>query len=180
MPVGHRKPGRFDEKVRELVAKTERMRDSVACPDCSHTPSVHLEDGTCVVCERTRAASPCFKLRGRIVVAKVHDPIAAGGEYVGRQVRGRRGSPLGNPFKIKTEAERADAIASYEQWLKEKIDEGDRSVIGALDALVARFRAEEHLVIYCWCRSYGQDAPACHADVIARVVRERAGAPTTA
>jgi hypothetical protein len=24
MPVGHRKPGRFDEKVRELLAKTER------------------------------------------------------------------------------------------------------------------------------------------------------------
>lgn len=95
--------------------------------------------------------------------------------YVGRRVRGRQGSLLGNPFKIRDESERPEAIASYERWLREKIDAGDRDVLGELDRLAALFRRENRLVITCWC------APKpCHGDVIARVLRERLATATPA
>lgn len=61
-----------------------------------------------------------------------------------------------------------------------KLDSGNRAVVGAAGALIARFRAEERLVLTCSCRSAGQDAPASHADMIALVICQRLGAATSA
>jgi hypothetical protein len=79
------------------------------------------------------------------------------GEYVGRPVRGRRRSPLGNPFKIRDESERAGAIESYDRWLREKINAGDRDVARELDVLAAISRRENRLVrcpgaLFWWTR----------------------------
>jgi Domain of unknown function (DUF4326) len=91
-------------------------------------------------------------------------------EYVGRAGRGRKGSPLGNPFKVTSEDERADVITRYDAWLAERIAAGDEAVVVELERLAVRYRAKEHLVLGCWCAR-----AACHGDVLARVIRERAG-----
>lgn len=41
--------------------------------------------------------------------------------YIGRQMPGLQGSPLGNPHKLQYESERAEVLAKYEAWLKEKL-----------------------------------------------------------
>jgi hypothetical protein len=130
--------------------------------------TVHSE-GTCIVCQRTQADTACFPLRGQIIVTNVRD--GRDGEYVGRAVRGRRGSVLGNPFKVKAEADRPEAIARYDAWLAEKVAAGDYLLLEELDRLTARFVRDEFLVLVCWCK------PAdCHGDVLARVIRERSAA----
>jgi hypothetical protein len=119
-----------------------------------------------VVCESTRAESPCFIRRGQILVGHVsREPVGA---YVGRRMRGRQGSPLGNPFKVKSDDERDAAIAQYETWLREKIAAGDREVIGELENLAKRFRQDEWLMLLCWC-----SPKRCHAEVIATELKER-------
>jgi hypothetical protein len=145
------------------------MSELAICPSCSHNVIVHVEDGTCAVCQAQRAESPCFPNRGKILV----DTITSGlpGEYVGRRVRGRHGSVLGNPFKIKTDADREDAVARYEAWLREKIAGGDRAIVDELDRLATVYLQDQYLRLLCWC------APRrCHGEVIAKVVGERATA----
>jgi hypothetical protein len=70
--------------------------------------------------------------------------------YVGRP------SVWGNPFRLRTERERARVVEQYRQWL-----EGQ-------PALLARARGElRGKVLGCWC------APRpCHADVLAAIANE--------
>ncbi|MBV9439104.1 MAG: DUF4326 domain-containing protein [Candidatus Eremiobacteraeota bacterium] len=151
-----------------------RRIDNVAsgsCERCPHGRSVHLGDGTCVACERIGAASPCFVERGHIGIANLREGRIIEGEYVGRAVARRRlrGSPLANPFRIAHDSERDAAVAKYADWLREHIATGDEAVTTELDRLTARFRAEQRLMLLCWC------APQrCHAEVIAEEVRRRA------
>jgi hypothetical protein len=65
-PVGHRRPGSFDKRVRELMANADRMasRPGVelqACPSgrCQHRADMHLKDGTCVDCRVAQSRGPC-------------------------------------------------------------------------------------------------------------------------
>jgi hypothetical protein len=41
--------------------------------------------------------------------------------YIGRAMPGRPGSPLGNPFKLRFECDRAKILARYEYWLREQL-----------------------------------------------------------
>lgn len=83
------------------------------------------------------------------------------GVYVGRP------SPLGNPFRLRSEAEREAVIRSYERWLAEQIARGDAAICGELDRLYRKAVAEGEITLLCWC------APkACHAEVIAGVLRK--------
>lgn len=89
-------------------------------------------------------------------------------EYIGRAMPGRPGSPLGNPFKLRFEAQRAEILAKYEAWLREqmKTDTAARREIKRL----ADLARDQDLVLLCWC------APAlCHGDVIKRIIEERYG-----
>lgn len=67
--------------------------------------------------------------------------------YVGRP------SPWGNPFPLKSEADRESLLARYQNWLLNQPD------------LVARAKRElRGKVLACWC------APKlCHADVLAKI-----------
>lgn len=85
-------------------------------------------------------------------------------------MRGRFGSPLGNPFKVKHEDERPGAIVMYEKWLRAKIAEGDRAVVSELEALTHNFVSHETLTLLCWCKP-----KACHGDVIACILQEQIG-----
>jgi hypothetical protein len=55
MPVGHRKPGNFDERVRALVAEVENMpamtRQKNLCERCEHPKH---DPVACKVCSRQR------------------------------------------------------------------------------------------------------------------------------
>jgi hypothetical protein len=86
------------------------------------------------------------------------------GEYVGRP------SPLGNPFVIGRNGDRAAVIARYRQWLRDCIIAGDPRVSGELERL-ARLACERgQLTLVCWC------APeACHAEVIRDILLDMLG-----
>jgi len=89
------------------------------------------------------------------------------GEYVGRP------SLLGNPYRIGIDGDREEVIRKYDRWLTDEISPEGRKrcrlVYDAVLRLVQLLRTTGHLVLICWC------APLpCHADVIARKVRELA------
>lgn len=70
--------------------------------------------------------------------------------YVGR------GHPLGNPFVIGRDGDRAGVLRLYEVWLREHLDRGDAAIVSAMRAL----RADSSLVCSC--------APLpCHGHIIA-------------
>jgi hypothetical protein len=74
--------------------------------------------------------------------------------YVGRP------SPLGNPFTIGKDGDRAAVVAKYRRWLWDN-HRADREVRRALYDLLASAH-QGPLELVCWC------APqACHGDVIA-------------
>jgi len=103
-----------------------------------------------------------------VVVAHVRDGVA--GEYVGRAVRRRAGSPLGNPYRIGSDGSRAEVIEHYRQWVTDWADNALPSPMhDELDRLVALYRARGALTLLCWC----SPAP-CHADVLAEVIQARA------
>lgn len=83
--------------------------------------------------------------------------------YVGR------GSPLGNPFKVKPYGphERGASIPLYERHLRAALERGDARITRAMRAIRDRARAGEAQALMCFC------APrACHTEVIARVALE--------
>jgi hypothetical protein len=89
---------------------------------------------------------------------------------VGNKQRGARGiyvgrpSPLGNPFPLHREAERASAIRDYEDWLAEQLLNPKSPASIEMRRLAALARKQD-LCLVCFC------APkACHADIIKRTI----------
>jgi len=84
-----------------------------------------------------------------------------GGEYIGRP------SPLGNPFVIGPDGDRAAVIDQYEQWLTEIWNKGGKNAqLTELFRLAEIHRKQDLLTLLCWC------APRpCHGDIIADFVR---------
>jgi hypothetical protein len=107
-----------------------------------------------------------------IVVAHVHDKSEFAGPtvYVGRGGRGRKGSPLGNPFKIGRDGSRAEVIAKYRAWLDARLAYtlGEQNV--ELDRLITLVRERGALRVLCFCKPDD-----CHGDVIAEKIMERVG-----
>jgi hypothetical protein len=69
--------------------------------------------------------------------------------YIGRP------SIWGNPFAMKSEADRAKVVAQYEDWLKTQ------------PLLMAKLPSLKGKVLGCWC-----SPKACHRDVLARLANE--------
>ena len=94
--------------------------------------------------------------------------------YVGRP------SPLGNPYTHVGSrhaeyrvATRDEAVDKYESWLKEKLG-SDNEISREFWSLVEFYKDFGRLVLSCWC------APKrCHADVIARMIKEHVDAGTS-
>ena len=95
-----------------------------------------------------------------IAVTNRHKPDDAGPRvYVGR------GSPLGNPFRMASEADRDKVCEAYEAWLRKQYRQPGSPQRAALDQLVARHRAGEDLRLECFC------APKrCHADFVKHAI----------
>ena len=89
---------------------------------------------------------------------------------VGNKQRGARGisvgrpSPLGNPFAMQGEAERAAVIRDYAEWLAEQLLDPKSAASIEIHRLAALARKQD-LCLVCFC------APkACHADIIKRTI----------
>lgn len=78
--------------------------------------------------------------------------------YVGRP------SPLGNPFVIGKDGNRAQVVAKYREWLGAKSKE---PAIAKELSKLKQLAKQGSLELVCWC------APlACHADVIKEFLLE--------
>jgi hypothetical protein len=76
------------------------------------------------------------------------------GIYIGRP------SPLGNPFIIGPEGDRAEVIAKYAEWLPRAIAEWPH-IQRAFARLVEMARHTTSLTLICWCTP-----AACHGQVL--------------
>lgn len=86
-----------------------------------------------------------------IVVGKKWD---ANAQYIGR------GSPLGNPFVMKSEADRDRVCDQYAVWFEERVKVGDALVMNELRRLY-KIAKRGGLVLGCYC------APKrCHGETI--------------
>lgn len=95
-----------------------------------------------------------------------------GYEYIGRGNAGNRwpereASPLANPFHIGRDGTRAQVIAKYEQWLKDKIWSGNRDVLDELARLSSIVVKTGGVNLGCFC-----SPRSCHGDVIKRAIEE--------
>lgn len=68
-----------------------------------------------------------------------------------------RPSPLGNPYRIGVDGDRATVIRKYRTWLWGRLRSGDQAIIDALSGLT------DDAVLGCWCTPLP-----CHCDVIIR------------
>jgi len=79
--------------------------------------------------------------------------------YVGRPF------PLGNPFAMKSEADRETVVAAYRIWLWAEIKNESSKARAELFAIARRVKAGESIRLVCWCKPL-----ACHADIIVSAV----------
>ena len=80
------------------------------------------------------------------------------GIYVGRP------SPLGNPFPLHNETDRAAVIRHYEDWLAEQLLDPCSAASSEMSRLATLARKQDICPV-CFC------APkACHADIIKRTI----------
>jgi hypothetical protein len=116
-------------------------------------------------------------MTGRIIIDKRGSPRIAGADsvYVGRP------SALGNPYAIgghvagkSAGLTREETIDLYERWLVRQLA-SDTPQRRAFDVLGRALAEGRDLVLVCHCRSepHGETGPACHADVLRRLLAER-------
>lgn len=72
------------------------------------------------------------------------------GEYIGRDYRGHKASPLGNPFSVQ-EHGRDGCIAEYHKWLRAKVDAKDTTVMNELYRLLILAKRPQGVKLLCWC-----------------------------
>jgi hypothetical protein len=101
----------------------------------------------------------------RITVAKKGTAAARAGEYIGR------GSPLGNPLRLKGVGgtyTREESVAAYEAYLRERIARRDPGIAAELHRLRSILHDTGSVTLVCFC------APlACHGDVVKKILLEQ-------
>ena len=84
--------------------------------------------------------------------------------YIGRP------SPLGNPFVLGRDGDRAAVIASYRHWLWKQVQAGqqgqDNAAYKELQRLAQLLQQQGVLTLVCWCSPLP-----CHGDVLAAALR---------
>ena len=78
------------------------------------------------------------------------------GIYIGRGGKGKKGSPLANPYHIGRDGSRSEVIALYRVWLWDRIQNRDPKVLAELRRI---YETESDVICFC--------APhPCHGDVV--------------
>ena len=86
--------------------------------------------------------------------------------YIARRFAGWLGSPLGNPYRIGVDGDRAQVIQKYREWLRAEYRRGDASPATREIKRIAGIVEQGNAVaLGCWCK------PAdCHGDAVADAV----------
>ena len=88
-----------------------------------------------------------------------HVPDVNADVYIGR------GSVLGNPWPITPTDSRDAVIDRYEEWLGDRIEDGNLNVLSALAAIQEIEEEHGHVNLVCFCRP-----SRCHGDVIKKAI----------
>ena len=89
--------------------------------------------------------------------ADFNDPSTV---YIGRGGKGKRGSPLANPFRMMQESQRQNVLHQYEFWLWNALKDGTPQM-AELQRLIGIYNDTGKLNLVCFC------APKpCHGDFI--------------
>ncbi|RPA82174.1 hypothetical protein BJ508DRAFT_414241 [Ascobolus immersus RN42] len=78
--------------------------------------------------------------------------------YIGRP------SPLGNPFPLHQEAQRAEVVEKYDAYLKKAYGE-NAALREELHRIAGKVKAGESVAVQCWCSPLK-----CHGDVVVKAV----------
>jgi len=102
-----------------------------------------------------------------IKVGRHNEP---GAVYIGRAMPrlNRKASPLANPFRMRSEADRDEVCNRYEDWLQDQLAAENEAVCNEIDRLTALAHQQGGLTLGCFC------APKrCHGDSIKRVINQQ-------
>lgn len=108
-----------------------------------------------------------------IRVLNLHLDDCTDAVYIGRPGKGRPGSPLANPFRLKQAGgayERGETIQRYEAYLRQELARKNPSICAEMNRLF-RLAQRGELRLACYCKRPDREV-ACHGDVIARLLRE--------
>ncbi|WP_342597363.1 DUF4326 domain-containing protein [Cyanobacterium aponinum UTEX 3222] len=83
--------------------------------------------------------------------------------YIGRGGKGKKGSPLANPFKIGKDT-REQVIAKYRVWLWEQLQSNNQDVIDELNHIRSLAQSND-VKLACFCSPLP-----CHGDIIIRCI----------
>ena len=85
-----------------------------------------------------------------------------------------RGSPLGNPYKVKPYGpyDRGATLELYEEHLRGALIRRLPRVVASMQLIEDRVLSGETVRLMCFCKQAGRDV-ACHGDVIKKIIEER-------
>ena len=90
-----------------------------------------------------------------IIVGKKWDK---GAIYIGR------GSPLGNPFVMRSEEDRNDVCDKYEEWFNKQIEDENQVVLSELRRIYLLAKRQD-VILGCYC-----SPKRCHGDTIKKFI----------
>lgn len=61
-----------------------------------------------------------------------------------------RGSPLGNPFVMRTEEDRNSVCDKYEEWFNKQVQEGNQTLLKELRKIYVLAKQKD-IVLGCYC-----------------------------
>ncbi len=82
------------------------------------------------------------------------------GEYVGRPGKGKKGSPLANPFPL-SKYSREESLKRYKQWLWDNLQNKQSEQFLEIKRLAEIFLEKQSLQLDCFCKPKD-----CHRDII--------------
>ena len=94
-------------------------------------------------------------------------PLQPNEIYIGRESRGLKGSPLGNPFSVGKYG-REGCIEKYRVWLWHQLGDPASDAYKEIHNLAALYVRTGKLTLACWCKP-----EPCHGDVVARAIEWR-------
>lgn len=86
--------------------------------------------------------------------------------YIGRKMPGHPASRLANPFKIKPDGDRPEALQKYREWLEEQM-QSDTPARQEIYRIIDLQKATGKLLLLCWCKPN-----LCHGDVVKEIVEQ--------
>lgn len=83
-----------------------------------------------------------------------------------------RPSVLGNPFVIDKDNSRESVCKRYEEWLMEKMNQGDRAILTEMNRIGKLLLAGSNVNLTCFCKGKGYEDRLCHGEVIVEVIQD--------